>query len=132
MFWLRKKKKKRPKQLQVPKISFVCEQDGIPEQDLSQSFIPFFQERDYVHSAYLARVTYDNSHELNVALCIRMDREDDTMLRKVIGETFAAKFNQQEHLDIIFIRNEQEEELKQVCRPFYEKKCQHGAGADSR
>jgi len=128
MFQFRKKRRKSSEQLRVPKITFVCEQDGDTERDLKQSFFPLLEEREYVHSAYLARVTYNDSHELNVALCIRMDREDGNMLRKVIGETFAAKFNQQEHLDIIFISNEQEEELKQVCRPFYEKKCQHGDG----
>jgi glycosyltransferase A (GT-A) superfamily protein (DUF2064 family) len=51
-----------------------------------------------------------------------MEKDDDSGLRKAIGDIFAAKFNQQAHLDTIFIRNEQEEEIKRVCRPFYEKK----------
>ena len=127
MFWFKKKRRKRTEQLRIPKITFVCEQDGNTERDLKQSIFALLEEREYVYAAYLARVKYNDSHELNVALCIRMDREDDSMLRKVIGEIFAAKFNQQEHLDIIFISNEQEEELKQVCRPFYETKRQHGA-----
>jgi hypothetical protein len=130
MSWLRKKK--RPEQLQVLKISFVCEQDGDTERNFKQKIIPLLEERDNIHSAYLVRVTYDNSHELNVALCIRMEQGDDSSLRKAIVDIFAAMFNRQEHLDIVFIRNEQEDELKQVCRPFYEKKYQHGDGVDSQ
>jgi len=124
MFWLRKKK--RPEQLQVPKITFVREQDGDAERNLKQKIVPLLEARDYVHSAYLVRATYDNTHELNVALCIRMEQGDDSGLRKAVGDVFATMFNRQEHLDIAFIRNEQEDELKQVCRAFYEKKYQHG------
>jgi hypothetical protein len=119
-----KKKIKHSEKLHILKVAFVCEQDGIPERDLKRNFVLLFKERDYVHSAYLARVRYNDSNELNVAFCVRMEWEDDPTLRKTIEEIFAAKFNQQEHLDIIFISNKQEDELKQVCRPFYEKKCQ--------
>jgi hypothetical protein len=121
MFWFGKKRK-RPEQLHVPKVTFVCEQDGAPERNLKQKFIPVFEERDYIHSAYLVKVTYANPNEINVALCIKMEKDDDSGLRKAIGDIFAAMFNQKEHLDTIFIGNEQEEEIKRVCRPFYEKK----------
>jgi hypothetical protein len=119
MLWF--KKKRRPQELHVPKISFICEQDGVPERDLKQKFIPLFEVRDHILSAYLARVSYAKPDELNVALCIRMNKKDGIDLRKAIGEIFAAIFNRKEHLDIIFIQSNQEEELRKVCQPFFEK-----------
>jgi hypothetical protein len=121
MFWFRKKR--RLEELHVPKVNFICEQDGIPERDLKQKFIPLFETRDHILSAYLARVSYANPIEPNVALCIRMDKKDDIDLRKAIADIFAAIFNRKEHLDIIFIQSNQEEELRKVCRPFFEKNC---------
>ena len=125
MVWFRKKKK--AKSISVPSISFVGEQDGVPEQELKNNYLQLLQERQHVQSAYLARVTYGDSDAINVALCIRMECETDDALRKDLGNLFTATFNQKEHLDIAFIRDDQEEELKLVCQPFYEKKCQHGA-----
>ena len=119
MSWFRRKKRRPTEKFNVLKITFVCEQDGIPERNLKQKFIPLFEERAYIRSAYLARVTYDNPNEINIALCIRMDQKDDEMLKKAIGDIFWHTFNEKEHLDTICISNEQEEELKQVCRPFY-------------
>ena len=111
MFWFGKKRQ-RPENLHVPKVTFVCEQDGNPERDLKEKFVPLFQERDHVRSAYLVRVTYADPNEINVALCIRMEKDDDSSLRKAIGDIFAAKFNRQEHLDTMFISNDKEEEIK--------------------
>jgi hypothetical protein len=81
-----------------------------------------FKERDYVKSAYLARVAYnDDVDQFNVALCIRSECEDNQDLRKAVGDIFADTFNTKEHLDIMFIEKKQEEELMRVCPVFYER-----------
>lgn len=117
MFWF----KKKIKELRVPKISFVCEQDGDVECNFKNKIIPLLNERDYVQSAYLARVTYGDSNKLNVALCVRMEQKEDESLRRAIVDIFSAMFNRKEHLDMIFLRDEQENELRNVCSSFYEK-----------
>jgi len=72
-------------------------------------------------SAYLARVDYGDPSECNVALCIMSKIPEDIDLAEKAGRIFSEQFGTQEHLDIIFLRKEQETDLRQVCRPFYEK-----------
>lgn len=37
-----------------------------------------------------------------------------------IGTVFASVFNSKEHLDIIFLNDQQEKDLLKVCQPFFE------------
>jgi len=120
MFPFKKKKRRPAETVWVPKTKFLCEQDGIPERELKQSLIEALNKRSHVRSAYLARVEYDKPDEMNVALCIKMDKEDDPALRKEIGNIFAGLFGAHEHLDVLFLRDEQVTEIRSVCNAFYE------------
>ncbi len=120
MIWF-KKKKRKPKEFRVRKITFIGEQDGVPEQELKSSLNILFSNKKTVMSAYLARVNYGNPNKFDVALCIRSEIPEDIALKKEAGQIFSAKFGNHEHLDIIFIRKEQETALRKVCNPFFEK-----------
>ena len=120
MIWF-KKKQRPPEELTVPNITFIGEQDGIPEQELKSELKILLRTKDTVMSAYLARVAYSKSSEFNVALCIRSEIPEDVKLKQEAGQIFSAQFGVHEHLDIIFLRKEQETDLQQVCNPFYEK-----------
>ena len=119
MIWF-KKKQPTPEEVTVPKITFIGEQDGVPEQGLKSELKLLFRNNDAVMSAFLARVDYGNSSEFNVALCILSEKIEDVELKKEAGRIFSAQFGTHEHLDIIFLRKEQETDLRRVCNPFYE------------
>jgi len=58
--------------------------------------------------------------QVGVALCVRNLLGTERDLVKQIGAIFAAVFHAREHLDIIFLNNEQESVLVNVCAPFFE------------
>jgi hypothetical protein len=120
MIWFRKKQR-LPEELTVPKITFMGEQNGVSEQELKSELNILFHKTTTVRSAFLARVDYGNSDEFNVALCIRSDMAEDFDLMREAGRIFSAQFGTHEHLDIIFLRMEQETDLRHVCKPFYER-----------
>ena len=115
-----KRPRRRPTEtLSAPVIRFVGEQDGPPERELKQQLVAVFKNNPSVQHAYLAQVVYADASDISVCLCIKPDCGDDPALVKEIGEVFAVIFRTEEHLDILFIRDDQEAELKQVCEPFY-------------
>lgn len=117
-----KKQRPRPAEhFRVQKIEFICEQDGDPEQEFKRNIMPVLSGEESVRSAYLARVSYGNIDELHVALCIESNRPDDMDLVRKIEETFFAQFGSREHLDIMFLDSDNLEQIKNRCRPFYEK-----------
>ena len=120
MIWF-KNKQRPPEELTVPKITFIGEQDGVPEQELKSALTILFSNHATVMSAFLARVDCGSSSEFNVALCIRSEIPEDVDLKEEAGRIFSAQFGTHEHLDVIFLRMEQEKDLGHVCKPFYEK-----------
>jgi hypothetical protein len=117
--WFKPNRSRPAETLQVPVLNFLGEQDGPPERNLKASLCQLFENRVHLQRAYLARVDYGVQGEFNVALCIRMGVSDDAELRKAIGKEFAQNFGKHEHLDIIFVREDQEGDLRNICRPFY-------------
>ncbi len=121
MIWFKKQEQRPPEELTVPKVSFIGEQDGEPEREFKNAVVPILSKRSHVLSAFLARVEYGSSDEFNVALCIRSGKSDDIEMEKDIGKAFSSQFGTHEHLDTILIRADQEDEIRRVCRPFYER-----------
>jgi hypothetical protein len=112
-------------------VQFVGEQDGAPERELKEKLASSLRPMG-VRKAYLAVVSYDErkapqntagdgAAALNVALCLSL--EDTASGRHNIVERasheFAAMFGPTQHMDIIFLTDQQEAALKKVCRPFY-------------
>ncbi|HUJ70626.1 MAG TPA: enhanced serine sensitivity protein SseB C-terminal domain-containing protein [Verrucomicrobiae bacterium] len=123
MSWFRSKiKPSRPAEtIRPPQIEFVGEQAGPVEGNLKARFCPLFASTHTVESAYLARVSYgDNSH-YSVALCIRSSIGVDPKLRERLAQIFAEVFRADQHLDILFMREDQEMQLQKVCKPFYQR-----------
>lgn len=114
-------KASRPSEtIKPPRIEFVGEQAGPVEDDLKAKFCQVFAEMPDIRSAYLARLSYGEPAGYSVGLCIRSRIGIDHPLQKRLGQIFTDTFSGDQYLDILFIRDDQEEELKKVCRPFYE------------
>jgi hypothetical protein len=108
-----------PQQLTVRVIKFVGEQDGSAERDLKARLVELFHCEPTVRSAYLARTDYRDATGVHVALCIKSSVGEYVLLKRKVVDIFSAMFGSHEHLDVLFIRGDQEEELQQVCAAFY-------------
>ena len=119
MLWFKNRSSRPPQQLAPRIIKFVGEQDGSPESDLKARFVELFRREPTVRSAYLARTDYSDSTGVHVALCVKSSAGEYPLLKRRVADIFSAMFGYHEHLDVLFIRDEQEEEVRQVCRAFY-------------
>lgn len=122
MAWIKNKPTRPPEQLTALRIEFTGEQDLPPERELKKRFVELFDTLGTVERSYLARVDYGHGMPwatgVHVALCLRCASEHER-LRLEVGTIFAETFGSHEHLDIVFIDDEQEQRLRQVCLPFY-------------
>jgi SseB protein C-terminal domain len=106
----------------VTKLRFLGEQEGHPEQMLKEKLTVLFDLGRKIDRAYLARVHFENRPGVSVTLCLRAHSDGQEKILNSVSTVFSNLFNTKEHLDIIFISDEQETQLRGVCRPFYIKK----------
>jgi hypothetical protein len=105
----------------VKKLRFLGEQEGRPERMLKEKLAASSDFGREIDRAYLARVYFENRSEASVTLCLRAYSGDQEKLVNYVGAAFSNLFNSKEHLDVIFISDEQETQLREVCRPFFVK-----------
>lgn len=120
MLWFKPSIKKHPQELTLPQVCFLDEQDGPIELKFKAKLISFFQRDKSVQMAYLVRVYYGDKKNGGVALCLKTQFGPDKGMAAKIGMIFASLFGAHEHLDIIFLDNEQETRIIKVCKPFFE------------
>ncbi|HEX5054994.1 MAG TPA: hypothetical protein VFX02_00705, partial [Gammaproteobacteria bacterium] len=66
---------------------------------------------------------HNNEKDFNVALCIALESErGDEKLVNDIASIFRRMFGSHEHLDVLFINEGQEVQLRKVCCPFFSSK----------
>ena len=109
-----------PQEMRVSEVQFFGEQDGAPERLLKGRLTEFFQRDRSVDRAYLAGTRLEG--QASVALCIKTQFGADRGLAEKIGAIFGMIFNAHEHLDIIFLSEQQECQLKRVCSTFFDSK----------
>jgi hypothetical protein len=117
--WFKSRPSRPPQRLNVLAIKFIGEQDGQPERDLKALFVELFLGFPTVERAYLARTDYGDATGVHVALCVKSSVGEVKSLNPKVADIFSARFGSHEHLDTLFIRDDQEQELRQVCAPFY-------------
>ena len=121
MSWFKRRNSRPAEKLTPPVIKFLGEQDGSPERDLKSRFINLFREKPTIQRAYLARADYGDATGANVALCVKSSASEDMALVSGVSAIFAEMFGIHEHLDVLFVREDQEQQLRAVCTPFYER-----------
>jgi hypothetical protein len=113
---------KLPRALQKltpPTTRFVAEQDGVSERDLKACFVELFRKQATVERAYLALAEHGDGRGVHVTLAIRCSSGEDPSLIRRLANIFSSRFGSHEHLDMMFIREDQERQLRVVCEPFY-------------
>ena len=108
-------------QFPIPEIEFLGEQDGMVERQLKDALVALLRRDPTVDRAYLARVRYDGTTN-GVALGLLTDGDDESeALVKQVGAAFASIFNAKAHLDIIFLTDQRDTEIRRVCAAFYQR-----------
>ena len=101
------------------RVEFLGEQTGFVEDTLKRDLILEFVTRPPVRRAYLVQVGAQPDAQPAVALCIVSDQANDHGLVRRVGEVFQRLFAKDAFLEVIFLSQEQEADLKKVSTPFY-------------
>jgi hypothetical protein len=99
---------KPPEVIEPQRIDFIGEQAGPVEDDLKIRIRGVFTATPTVQRAYLARLAYGEPSGFSVGLCIRSAGGIDQQLQKQLAQVFAEVPCANEHLDILFLRGDQE------------------------
>jgi hypothetical protein len=110
---------RQPSSIAVKDLHFVGAQDGRPERLLKCELAAFFGSASSVTRAYLARAIYAGKQDVSVVLCLCAQGSDQAEIVDNVHKVFSLMFNGAEHLDIVFVTNEQEAQLKTRCAPFF-------------
>jgi hypothetical protein len=102
-------------------ITFVGGQDGPAERRLKQALAALLSLGASVTRAYLARVVYNDKTSGVMLGLLTDDDRDSGKLAGQIGKTVAALFKTNADLDIVFLNNEHDAEIRKACPPFYDR-----------
>ena len=102
------------------KIYFCSEQDGKAEQDFKSELTTILLKEKMSIRAYLVQIKYHkNDKHCNVALCFRSGEGMSDDILNQSTKLFKSMFNRNEYLDILFITQPQEVDLRKICCPFF-------------
>jgi hypothetical protein len=113
--------RKKTEEFRVSEIRFLGEQDGPSERILKERLADFFRRDGSVNRAYLARVDFSEGKNASVVLGLRTQFGPDKGMVEKVGAIFGFVFNAKEHLDIMFLTDDQEAELVKACPPFFKR-----------
>jgi SseB protein C-terminal domain len=108
-------------QFTTPEVTFLGEQDGPAEQRLKEALSVLLGLGATVTRAYLARVRYDDRTSGVMLGLLTDDERNSEKVAVQMGRTFEALFNTKTHLDIMFLDDERDAEIRKACAPFYDR-----------
>jgi len=91
----------------------------MPENEFKEKAVGLFLDRSRPLRAYLAQVKYGEEANPNVALCMDSEHGEDDGLVDDIASLFCRMFGPNEHLDVLFLTESQEIQIRKVCCPFF-------------
>ena len=108
-------------QFSVSRITFIGEQDGAHDRRLKEAISVLLDLNATVTRAYLARVSYDDGTTASVLLgLVTHDKKQCGELALQMDRAFGALFNTDSHLDVVFLDEEADTQIRKACRPFYD------------
>jgi hypothetical protein len=102
-------------------VDFVGQQAGPGEDELKADFLRVLAAKPTVQSAYLARIYRSNAPKPAVALCIRSSIGVDYKLEEELTGIFRERFRHDQRLDFLFLLEQEEMRLREVCPSFYDR-----------
>jgi hypothetical protein len=111
--------RRRPELRSEPRVEFLGEQGGPVEDKLKGALARELAQFPEVTRAYLARIGFQPENKTSVALCVRSSGGNEEAIVKRVSGRFAELFNKSAFLDILFLTEQQEVDLKGVCSAFY-------------
>lgn len=108
-------------QFTAPQVTFVGEQDGPAEQRLKEALAVLLGLGATVSRAYLARVRYDDKSSGVMLGLVTDDERNSKKVAGQMGKTFAALFNTKTHLDVVFLNDEKDAEIRKACPPSHDR-----------
>jgi hypothetical protein len=99
-------------------LEFLAEKTGKSEAEFKLKIKDFLSGVNQKIRAYLALVEYEDK-SLNVVLCFKSKEGENINIVNAIVDIFENMFIKGEHLDILFLTDEQEFKLREVCFPFF-------------
>jgi SseB protein C-terminal domain len=107
-------------QFSVSRITFIGEQDGAHDRRLKEAISVLLDLNASVTRAYLARVSYDDGTTASMLLgLVTHDKQQSSKLALQMDRAFGALFNTESHLDVVFLDEEADAQIRKACRPFY-------------
>jgi len=117
----RRSSRRAPESFIPEAIDFVGPQVGDAEDGLKAAFREVLVATPTVHTAYLARIYRGNASSQTVALCIRSAIGVDDKLEERLVVLFKQRFRHDQQLDVLFLVEDDELRLREVCPPFFER-----------
>jgi hypothetical protein len=105
----------------TPEVTFLGEQDGPAERRLKEALSVLLGLGATVTRAYLARVRYDDKTSGVMLGLLTDDERNSEKVAGQMGRTFEALFNTKTHLEIMFLDDERDAEIRKACAPFYDR-----------
>src|SRR5688572_23267782 len=103
------------------KIEYLGEKIGPVEDDLKKGLVAVLEKSADVQRAYLAIISTDGKKSWNVALCLASKKSDEKLVQE-LGGVFRRIFGKDQFLDMMFLTDDAESEIRKVCPAFYAKK----------
>ena len=100
---------------------FISEQDGDIERKFKDYIASMLLELKKEVRAYLVQIRYGDEYAVHVAICYKFsdDKVDERLVLNKTENIFRNMFGINEHLDILFLGHNQEQDLRKVCCPFF-------------
>ncbi len=98
-------------------------QQGPAAQALITELTPVLEQQGQIQRAYLVRASASPNGSPGVVLALRgTDPRNEMAIVEAVGAVFARLFNRDEHLDILFLDEDGEQQARTVGTPFFERR----------
>lgn len=114
-------RRRRIKERIERRVEFLGAQDGVSERTFIAAITPLLRASPSVQRAYLARLGFAPGSAASVALCLAAGNNEDRSLIASVLAVFKEMAPTEAFLDILFLDDEQEEDLRRVCPPFFQR-----------
>jgi hypothetical protein len=106
-------------------IAFIGEQDGAHERRLKEAISVLLDLDATVARAYLVRASHAGVIGGVVLGLLTRDRKESGKLALQMDRAFGALFNTEAHLDVVFLNDESEMQIRKACAPFYHHRARY-------